>query len=223
MRITNFRLGLATPLSYDRVPSAFFESFISIDKPPAFFLRSSIGPIEEMRNNIVKQALDLNLTHLMMFDTDQIYRPDTIRRLLSHKLDIVGCMVCRRYPPFDPLMLRGSISRYQRVETWEPGELVEVDATGTGCLLFNMKVFRVMPEPWFKFRKAADGSPVSEDIGFCSDLRAAGFRIFVDTGCPAGHLSQMVVVEDTYRLWKRLEEAKVQYEVYHGINKLSAA
>ena len=221
MKISNFKLGLATPLSYDRVPSAFFDSYVIMDKPPHHYLRSSIGPIDDMRNNIVREALASGITHLMMFDTDQIYQPDTVKRLLSHKKDIVGCMVCRRYPPFDPLMLRGSISRYQTVKDWAPGELVEVDATGTGCLMFNMEVFRRMPAPWFKFRETPDGAPIGEDIGFCSDLRAAGYKIYVDTGCPAGHLSQMVVNEQTWRLYNRLkeEQIRVAHAAEHGVVK----
>lgn len=225
MKISNFKLGLATPLSYDRVPSAFFESFLIMDKPPFHWLRTSIGPIDDMRNNIVRQALADGITHLMMFDTDQIYQRDTITRLLSHKKDIVGCMVCRRYPPFDPLMLRGTISRYQTVSEWAPGELVEVDATGTGCLLINMDVFRNMPDPWFKFRETEEGSPIGEDIGFCADLRAAGYRIYVDTACPAGHLSQMVVNEMTWRLYRRLkdEQAKAAHVQEHGVISTTAA
>lgn len=225
MKISNMKLGLATPLNYDRVPSAFFESFHMMHKPEHYFLRSSIGPIDEMRNEIVRQAIELGLTHLMMFDTDQIYQQDTITRLLSHNKDIVGCMVCRRYPPFDPLMLRGEISKYQTVKHWTPGELVEVDATGTGCLMFSMDVFRKMLPPWFKFRRAADGSPVSEDIGFSSDLRKAGYKIYVDTGCPSGHLSQMVVNEMTWRLYTKLkeEEWRVAHASEHGVVKTVAA
>lgn len=225
MQITNMKLGLATPLSYDRVPSAFFESFLLMEKPPFYYLRTSVGPIDDMRNDIVRQALNEGITHLMMFDTDQIYERDTIKRLLSHKKDVVGCMVCRRYPPFDPLLLKGSISHYQTISDWQPGELVEVDATGAGCLMFNMDVFRRMPEPWFKFRKTDDGAPIGEDIGFCSDLRKAGFQIYVDTGCPAGHLSQMVVNEMTWRLYRRLkqEEVKAAHCAEHGVIKTQAA
>lgn len=219
MKLTNMKLGLATPLSYDRIPSAFFESFLLMDKPAFFYLRSSAGPIDEMRNDIVRQALQDNITHLMMFDTDQIYARDTITRLLSHGKDVVGCMICRRYPPFDPLMLKGEIGKYQNITEWTPGDLVEVDATGTGCLLFDTNVFRRLPDPWFKFRKTAEGTPIGEDIGFCSDMRAAGIKIYVDTACPAGHLSQMVVNEWTWRLYRRLKQAEAQeaHKMNHGV------
>lgn len=225
MKITNFKLGIGIPLSFPSIPSAFFDSFITLDTGPFVYLRSSAGPIDEMRNNIVKQALESQCSHLIMMDTDQVYDPTTIKRLLSHKLPVVGCLVYRRYPPFDPLMLRGDVSHYQTVAEWEPGELVEVDATGTGCLMFETSIFRKMPMPWFRFRTSEDGSVVGEDIGLCSDLRAAGYKIYVDTSIPCGHLSQMVINEGTWKLYNHVKEAELKkvHDVEHGVLKTIAA
>ena len=210
MRVSNFHLGIGLPLSYQMIPSAFFDSFITMEKPPFTYLRTSNGPIDDMRNNLVADALRAGCSHLIMMDVDQIYDPQTIPRLLSHKLPVVGCLVYRRYPPFDPLMLKGKIGQYQTISTWEPGELVEVDATGTGCLLFDMQVFRDMSAPWFRFRRNDDDSVIGEDIGFCSDLRQAGYKIYVDTSIPAGHLSQFQVTEGTWKLFTKLREAQAQ-------------
>jgi hypothetical protein len=224
LQVSNFKLGIGIPLNFPMVPDAFFESFIMMKTPPFTYLRSSRGGIEDMRNNIAQDALMSGCSHLIMMDTDQIYHPETIPTLLAHKKPIVGCMVCRRYPPFDPLMLKGTISHYQTVLDWKPGDLVEVDATGTGCLMFETEVFRKMPYPWFYTRKAEDGLPVGEDIGFCSDLRAAGYQIYVDTSVPAGHLSTMVVNEWTWRLYRKLKDAEIQsHEVEHGIIKTHEA
>lgn len=222
MRVSNFRLGIGLPLSFHMISSAFFDSFICMEKPPFTYLRTSNGAIEDMRNDLVRDALRAGCSHLIMMDTDQCYHEQTIPRLLSHKKPIVGCLVFRRYPPFDPLMLRGEIGKYKTIEEWDPGSLVEVDATGTGCLLFEMEVFRRMPGPWFRSR-SHDGSPVGEDIGFCSDLRAAGYRILVDTSVPAGHLSQIQVVEGTWRLYRKLKEAEERHNVEHGVLTMNDA
>lgn len=217
MNITNIHLGIGLPLSFHMVPSAFFDSFITMVKPPFTYLRTSNGAIQDMRNNIVDAALRDRCSHLIMMDTDQVYHPETIPRLLSHKLPVVGCIVYRRYPPFDPIMMKGTLGKYTMIEEWEPGSLVEVDATGTGCLMFDMNVFRRMPPPWFRAR-SYEGKPVGEDIGFCSDLRNAGYRIFVDTSIPAGHLSQMQITEGTWRLYRKLgETAAKAHKVEHGV------
>ena len=219
MIVSNIHLGIGLPLSFHMIPSAFFDSFIAMVKPPFTYLRTSNGPIEEMRNNIVRAALRDNFSHLIMMDTDQVYHQDTIPRLLSYRLPVVGCLVYRRYPPFDPIMLKGTLGKYQTIAEWEPGGLVEVDATGTGCIMFDMNVFRKMPAPWFRSRRH-EGAPVGEDIGFCSDLREAGYRIFVDTAIPAGHLSQMQITEGTWRLYGKLREATTKaHEVEHDVVK----
>ncbi len=218
MRVSNFKLGIGVPLSFHLIPSAFFDSFITMPKPDYHYYRASHGNIDAMRNEIVTQALKANCTHLMMMDTDQVYHPDTITRLLSHKLPVVGALVYRRYPPFDPLMLKGEIGKYQTISEWEPDSLVEVDATGTGCLLFEMEVFKKLPSPWFYFRNH-DTGVVGEDIGFCSDLKKAGYQIFVDTSIAAGHLSQMQITEGTWKLYRGLSKVNAEIEMEHGIIK----
>ena len=221
MKISNMKLGIGIPNNFPMLPSSFFDSFITMEKPNFIYLRSSLGPIDCMRNNIVKSALMNGCTHLIMMDTDQVYEVETIPRLLSHKKDIVGCLVYRRYPPFDPLMMRGKLNEYQRIEKWTDGELVEVDATGTGCLCFTTEVFKKIPPPWFKTWEMPGGSAVGEDFDFCTKAKDAGFRIFVDTGCVAGHLTQMIVNDGTWKLYQHMSAAqlKAAHDIEHGVLK----
>jgi hypothetical protein len=94
---------------------------------------------------------------------------------------------------------------------WEPGELVEVDATGAGCIMYDMEVFRKLPYPWFRFLKNPDnGMVIGEDIGFCQDLKAAGYQIFVDTSIQAGHLTTMIVNEATHKLYRAMKTKQQQ-------------
>lgn len=195
-------LGIGIPCNYEHVPRAFFESMMVLRKPEYQFILSTYGDIAEMRNNIVEEALAAKCTHLLMIDTDMIYHPNTIYSLLAHERPVVGALCFRRKPPFDPLMLKGQPGSYTSIDEWNKDDLVEVDATGTGCLMFDMDIFKKMPRPWFVVRRNPDGSPIGEDIGFCHELRKAGYRIFVDTSIPSAHLSTMQVTEETYRWYK---------------------
>ena len=213
MKITNRKLAIGIPLSWPMVPSAFFDSFIQMERPDFLYIRENNGPIEELRNNIVRRALASGCSHLIMMDTDMCFHPKTITRLMEHDLDIVGALCYRRYPPFDPIIYKGETNKYLNIDDFEPGSLVEVDATGTGCIMFKTKIFREMSDPWFKFRPNPNmgiGGIIGEDIGFCSDLRKAGYRIFVDTSIPSGHLTTLEVNQGTYDLYKILK--KVQTE-----------
>lgn len=208
MRISNFKLGIGVPTNFPMVPSEFFDTFIQMEKPDYLYLRAMDGKIDDMRNQIALQALQARCTHVIMMDADQTYHTQTIPRLLSHRLPVVGCLVHCRYPPFHPTLFRKTGTEYENITSWEPDALVEVDQTGTGCLLFDTEVFRAMPYPWFRFRTNGAGDVVGEDYGFCRDLRARGYRIFVDTSIPAGHLTRLVVNEGTHRLYQRLKDAE---------------
>ena len=206
MKVSNFNLCVALPLTFPFVPSGFFYSFTYMEKPKEYVLiHADNGSIDTLRNDLVEKAMSLGASHILFLDTDMEYHTQTIPRLLSHRLPVVGAMSFRRYPPFDPIMLRGKLGDYDSIDTWDEGELVEVDATGAACLLFEMRVFHKMPRPWFRFRHLPGGEGIGEDIGFCSDLKAAGYKIFVDTTVPSGHYTTLCVNHATYKLYKSVK------------------
>jgi hypothetical protein len=211
MKISNLNLGIGIPCSFPTIPISFFNSFIKMERPDFTYINADNGPIDTLRNDIVNTALRLGLTKLLMCDVDMIYHPKTITRLLSRNLPIVGALCFRRYPPFDSIVLRGDSKGYLSVDEWEEGELLECDATGAGCIMYDMDVFRKMPAPWFKFRTDPEtGAGIGEDIGFCQDLKAAGYRIFVDTSIPADHLTTLAVNRKTNLLWRSMKTKEQQ-------------
>ena len=216
MKVSNINLAVMIPLTFPFVPAGFFYSFAQMERPDFTFIHADNGPIDTLRNDLAEKALQMGCTHGIFMDTDMCYHPKTIPRLLSHRLPVVGALSYRRYPPFDPIMLRGKPGEYYGVDQWVEGELVEVDATGAGCMLFEMNVFRKMPPPWFKFRKLNGGDEtIGEDIGFCCDLKAAGYRIFVDTAVPSAHMTHMAVNHQTYLLYRsmKIKQHKAALEV----------
>jgi hypothetical protein len=225
VKISNFSLAIGIPLSFPMVPASFFYSFAHMEKPKEYTLiHADNGPVDTLRNDLVTKALQLGASHLVMLDTDQVYPADTIPRLLEHKLPLVGAVVHRRYPPFDPLLLRGTLGNYESLDAWEPGALVEVDATGAGALLlYDLDVFRRMPAPWFRFRHLPNGEGIGEDIGFCSDLRAAGYQIHIDTRVQVGHLATLEITAATYALYKAMKIQQHQVALARALNTGDAA
>lgn len=208
-KITNFKFAIGFLCSWPYIPFPFFHSFVQMERPEFTPIFATNGPVDGLRNKIVEDAKAMGVSHLLMPDLDQTYPVDTISKLLSHKLPIIGAKVHRRYPPFDPIMYKGEINSYERIDEWENGELVEVDATGSGCLLYDMRVFHELLPPWFKFRpnpdpERADG--IGEDVGFCFDLKKAGYKIYIDTSIKCGHLSTMEITEETWWLYKSLKK-----------------
>jgi len=207
------KVAIGFPLVDVNVPVQFFTSYACMSKPdtytllvPKFPHGPFSGSLADARNSLIEQAQEEGAKYLLMLDTDQTYPADTLEKMLSHRVDICGVRVHRRWMPFDPIFLRGDIGSYENVSDEEAysGDLIEIDATGTGCLLFNMEVFDKVEYPWFKFGKK-DGKPIGEDIYFCSKARAAGLRIFVDTSIEVGHLTTVEVNRFLHQVCKHIK------------------
>jgi len=215
-----FKLGIGLPHTDKTVGSYFFDSWVVMEKPGFTYMRPPytgyIG-MDLARNSLVKDALESGCSHLLMMDTDQVYPRDTITKLLSHNKKVIGPLIHRRYPPFDPVLYKGKLGEYAHVddEASYSGRLIEVDATGCGCILYDMDVFLKIQPPWFETYQLESGKLVGEDINFCAKLRDAGFKIFVDTSIEIEHVATMGVNRSTHEIykkshrfqWKRVEGA----------------
>ena len=151
VRKSKIKLAIGLPCTNSNPDIRFQDSFTFMDKPFDWvYLRPTFpqdfpAALSDVRNEIIRQAFECDCTHVLMMDTDQIYPPDTITRLFAHGKHIVRARVHRRYPPFDPIMLRkGENGRYEMLldAEWLKGGLIEVDATGVAaCGLFDLAVF----------------------------------------------------------------------------------
>jgi hypothetical protein len=218
VKISNFRLGIGRPCNFPMVHMAFFDSWCTMEKPPFIYIPVDNGGIDQMREAIVIDALNWGCTHLFMMDCDMVYHPKTVPKLISHNLPLVGALCYRRYPPFDELILRRKKDGegYELITEYEEDKLIRVDRTGTGCLLFQTKVFEKIPRPWFDFGtgKLKKGEARGEDFRFCDKARAAGYEIFVDPTVPAEHIASFKINRSFSDLYKALIKHK-----QHVINK----
>ena len=209
MKLEDVKLGLGMPHTDRYYMVEFVHSFFLLERniDLTYLVPSLCGPTDVLRNHLVRAASSQKCTHLWMADTDQIYPQNTLTRLLERSiegdLDAVTAKVHRRYPPYDPIMFRGEHPAFKNVpdEEWKKGGLIEVDATGCGSILYNMRVFEKIPFPWFEF-KLEEGPPLGEDIYFCVKMREAGFRIFVDCDLKVGHLATLPITEESYWAYK---------------------
>lgn len=220
----DIKLGIGLPLVNDLSHTSFWDAWVKMEKPDFVYLRPRMPCHPNMaviRGSLAMQALETGCTHLLQMDTDQIPPPDTITRLLEHAragLPIVCARVHRRYPPFDPILMRRTgltgRKKYAAVpdQEWMHGGLVEVDATGVGaCGLISCEVFEELEWPWFDEVKheVEDGFSVTgEDVYFCEKARAYGYSIHVDCDIEVQHISALAVTKETYFLHKALEKMK---------------
>lgn len=228
MRISpngRIRLAIAIPHPNGRcLDIGFLDSFANMEKPCEYvYMRPSFpAPIDQMRNDLIRQAQKAKCTHIFMTDTDQVEYPrDTIARLMSHNQLIACGKVHRRYPPFDPILLKKNASRpgtYVQVpeDEWIKGNLVEVDAIGAACMLMDMRIFDTINGPWFETLRGSEvigiegyepedeeKAMIGEDIRFCQKMRSMHIPIFVDTSVKVGHLATFIINEEFYLMFKK--------------------
>lgn len=151
------------------------------------------------RNQLLKEALALNPTHLLWMDSDMVVPSDVVSRLLKHKKDIVSGLYFARRPPH--------LAVCRRLEEWVPDsgepflcsdppkELSEMAFVGFGCVLISAEVFRRCEQtagrPLTFFSHVND--PEGEDVYFCRLVRGLGEKIFLDPSCKCGHITTSVL------------------------------
>lgn len=224
------KLAIAVPLTDDKVYNQFLFSFVKVITEYSISLVNAgkqinfdiIFPdfpcqVDSARNNLVQQAFHLGSTHILMIDSDQIYKTDNmIEKMLAHDCPVLGSKVHRRYMPYDPLLLRGEIGKLYQVPDKEIrdddgkfNESLSVEYTGTGCIIYDMKIFNDMiPGKMFEFTTGDQGQTVGEDIGMCDKLKKLDIPIIVDCSIDIGHISLLSVDWGTHKLFTKIMKAK---------------
>jgi hypothetical protein len=185
------------------------------------------------RNEVVRKFLDYGKADwLFMVDTDMVFAPDVVERLLEQAdpdtAPIVGglCFGFNDRGDIVPTMygLMGEADDPEhldvtRFEEWPVDTMFQVVATGAACLLIHRSVFERMRDfehpnrpgkvgfndayPWFQ-EVEHDGRPVSEDIAFCWRAGLLQIPVFVNTAVHIGHIKDRVLNMESYMLAREL-------------------
>lgn len=185
--------------------------------PCSLVIRSFPGDslVSRARNRLAREFLATDCTHLLFLDTDLIFSPEHIARLLGHGEPVVAGLY-----PKKQLEL-GWVCNVLDAEDGGPGDpddrgLHAVKYVGTGCLLIAREVFEALIEAHPELRYDADDGEtpgdywdffrvgvwecprtgrrryLSEDWWFCQMARDLGYTIWADTRVVLKHCGEMV-------------------------------
>lgn len=179
--------------------TAFEMSLDQLQVPRGTALVRLQGPsVARNRNEVV--AKHLRGEWVCFFDDDQVIPGDTLMKLLSHDLPIVGALYSTKRPPFYPLAFdnfddaQRKFIPYSWTEMFSGPRLRQVAAAGTGGMLIRKTVTDAIEAPWFHWGEFSD------DMFFCLKAGAAGFPIHVDAQAPIGHTT-------TINIWPGSQQA----------------
>lgn len=152
------------------------------------------------RQELVEQAIDIGASHILFVDADQSFPPDTLRRLLAHKVPVVGCNIPIKVFPSTPTARAKTDSPRGELVFSEGKEGLErVWRLGTGVMLIDLRVFKHLPKPWFALTwKDDSGNFEGEDWYLCKILEEAGYFVYVDhtLSMEVGHWGEMNYTHD---------------------------
>jgi len=147
-------------------------------------LYSAIGSLlPSVRQNLVDTALENEATtHLLFFDSDMQFPPDTLLRLYGRDLSAVCASYTQRTPPFEPVAFANATFTERVWPTEGQPELQAISACGMGCMMVKADVFRALPRPHFPLGwDKATGHWVGEDVYFCVKLCQLGVPLVLDS------------------------------------------
>lgn len=226
MTSTNKRLKIMVgiPTASALLHRKFVQSLMSLQYPQNADIDINIIEGYQLpfaRNRIVQNCLEKNCDYLFFVDSDMIFPPGTLVRLLNHQLDFVNSLAFRRIKPHYPCIFNWNKKEnsYETVQ-YSKG-LLEVEATGMPAVLINAEIFKKMKEvwpsqPWYYYRD----NLFSSDITFCENARKLGYKIMIDTDLKLGHIGEEIVIDEQFYINHMNEDAKKQHN--EGIRQIVA-
>jgi hypothetical protein len=155
------------------------------------------------RHNVAINEAKHNYDRVLFMDTDQVYPPEYIERMLAHEEPVVTALNVSRYNPFEftTYKLCGEDVKYgvkvPRFEAMQPpaGQTAfECDITGTGALMVNPKVLDKISHPYFKDVYEIEGCVrlIPDDFYFGWQLCQAGIKVTVDQSIVVKHITKIL-------------------------------
>jgi len=150
--------------------------------------------IDQIRNLIAHWAV--NYDYLFSVDSDIVFKPDTLKKMLSYDKPMVSGLYIQRIPGQHILELYSG-GRNISYDTIRGKGLIEVDGCGFGCVLVKSEVIKKIGYPQFVYKSAIDHkNTLSEDNYFCMKAKENGFKIFADTSILCEHIGNTKFIVD---------------------------
>ena len=164
-----------------------------------FFDASTI--LINQRENLINQAIEVKSEWALWLDSDMMFPPTTLLRLLAHNQDIVACNYMKRSYPFKSVAFMDTNDWESWVPLQSEDELLTVEAIGMGCVLMRTSVFENLNRPYFEYTyqpKTKDWG--GEDFTLFKKLNKVGHQVKVDM-----NLSNEIYHIGTYAYGKNLD------------------
>jgi hypothetical protein len=166
------------------------------------FAQNEVGDIEKARNALASFALNKGFTHICMIDSDMVFAPAAVLKMIRANRDVIACNAPLRQEA-DKLVFSAI---YHDDKSLEADGTMKVKRIGTGIILIKTTALARLAatgqirrdtssgEPVYGFFDKLtnpDGSRIGEDYSFCDRWRTlCGGEIFAVIDEPIGHINK---------------------------------
>lgn len=209
------KVFIAVP-SMDTIPALFAQSLALLQRDCDVQIGWEVGSlVYHARNNLARQALKTDADYVLWLDSDMVFAPDTLQRMLKvckdNDIDFLTAVCFRRKPPYTPCLF----DRLEKVEKGAsytalmsvPDGLFQVGGCGFAGVLMSSDVL-LSVQSKFKGRMFDPMDGFGEDVSFCWRARQCGYEIWCDSSIEFGHVGNCIVTRG-------------YFEAYNGGNNVS--
>lgn len=152
--------------------------------------------IYDARDDIARTAVDNDYDYVLYVDSDMIFTPDDVKKLLSHDVGICTGLYVTRHGENKNVIYSDIITR--RRFPFRAPKLIHDNATtgydtvaacGFGFCLIKVSVLKCMLKRYKSLFEPKWG--VGEDVAFCIRAKKCGFDIFTDRDVKLGHIGEI--------------------------------
>jgi len=153
--------------------------------------------IYDARDAIATFAVNNGYDYVLYVDSDMIFGPDDLKKLVSHDADIVSGLYVTRRGENENVCYSKVITR--RRFPYRASALIHdkqitgygpVAACGFGFCLIKCSVLKTMFKRYKSLFEPFKG--VGEDIAFCLRAKRSGYKIYIDRDVKLGHIGETI-------------------------------
>jgi len=160
--------------------------------------------LPKVRNGIVKRFIDSNAEVLVFIDSDMVYEPQAIEKLINAPFDV--SVINYRVKSTNVKYMAEAVREECEVvgtvylgDTW-----IQTTRAGTGIMAIKRRTIEHITTPYLSYIDngveyhalfdfcLSDGHYYGEDYTFCRRVEAAGGQIFILADADAGHIGDTV-------------------------------
>ena len=190
----------------DLVQASFAQSLASLNKVGQCAVAfNACSLIYDSRNKLAAKAMKDEFDYMLWLDSDMVFSPDILEKLIADDKDMVSGLYFRRTSPYTPVIFKDSELKDGRLvwsdyTDYPKGELFKVAGAGFGCVLMKTDMIFDMIGKYGDWFTPLYNS--GEDLSFCYRARELGYEIWCDSRIKCGHMSHQMITEDFYEAFK---------------------